>query len=93
MSRYIIAMEQRSLGRNYQPLTDQLRTWGAGQLQIGVWLTEHPGTAANIRRSLGALMHPDDTVCVIQLPDGRAEWATHSAIQAGSDWLRARYGG
>ena len=92
MSLYMIAYDERAATRNYQPLYDQLATWGAAHLQNSVWLAELRGPAEAVREILKVHMHADDTICVIQLPDTPAQWATQYARDTGTNWLRAHYG-
>jgi len=92
MPLYVITYDERAKTRNYQPLYDQLNSWGAAHLQNSVWLANLKGPAATIRDLLRAHMHADDTVCVVQLPASGADWATHNARPVGVNWLRSHYG-
>ncbi|MFI4986215.1 MAG: hypothetical protein ACHQF3_02145 [Alphaproteobacteria bacterium] len=89
MSLYIITYDERAKYHQYQPLYDQLNSWGAAHLQNSVWLAALNGTAAQVRDQLHAHMHPDDTLCIIQIFNN-SDWATSKARKTGNDWLQGR---
>jgi CRISPR/Cas system-associated endoribonuclease Cas2 len=88
MTLYVIAYDVRAKNHEYQSLYDQLNEWGAAHLQNSVWLADLNGTAAAVRDSLRRHMHPDDTVCVIQI-FSNSGWATWAARKTGTDWLKS----
>jgi CRISPR/Cas system-associated endoribonuclease Cas2 len=88
MTLYIITYDVRSKSHNYQPLYDRLNEWGAAHLQNSVWLASLNGGPAEVREALMALLHRDDTVCVIQLTTGLG-WSTQNARSTGTNWLMA----
>jgi CRISPR/Cas system-associated endoribonuclease Cas2 len=89
MTLYILTYDERAKhGRNYQPLYDLLTGWGAVHMQDSVWLANLNATnAAAVRNAMLVVMHPDDTVCVIQLTPGSG-WATINEKPGAADWLR-----
>jgi CRISPR/Cas system-associated endoribonuclease Cas2 len=90
MARFIISYDER-VGHSYAELYKTLNDWGAAHLQNSVWLLEINSSADAIRDAIQRHTHPNDTVCVIQLTDGHANWATNNARQEGNNWLKTRY--
>jgi CRISPR/Cas system-associated endoribonuclease Cas2 len=89
MALYVITYDVRAKNsEDYQSLYDQLNEWGAGHLQNSVWLADMDGTAAAVRDALRRHLHPDDTVCVIQIFPN-SDWATRHARKTGTDWLKS----
>jgi CRISPR/Cas system-associated endoribonuclease Cas2 len=88
MTLYVITYDVRAKNHEYQSLYDQLNEWGAAHLQNSVWLADMNGTAAAVRDALQRHMHPDDTVCVIQMFPN-SDWATRHARKTGIDWLKS----
>lgn len=88
MSLFVISYDVRTTNHQYQPLYDQLNAWKAAHLQNSVWLADLNGTAAAVRDTLKKHMHPDDTLCVLQI-FANSEWATQNAKKEGVDWLKA----
>jgi CRISPR/Cas system-associated endoribonuclease Cas2 len=86
MTLYVISYDVRSTNHEYQPLYDQLNSWGAAHLQNSVWLADLTDTAGSVREILKAHMHKDDTVCVIQIFTN-SKWSTWNARTTGTDWL------
>jgi CRISPR/Cas system-associated endoribonuclease Cas2 len=88
MTLYVITYDVRAKNPEYQSLYDQLNEWGAAHLQDSVWLADLNGTAAQVRDALSAHMHPDDTICVIEI-FSNSGWATRHARKTGNDWLKS----
>lgn len=88
MALYVISYDVRSKNHDYQSLYDQLNAWHAGHLQNSVWLADLNGNAAAVRDTLRRHLHPDDTVCVIQMFPN-SDWATWAARKTGTDWLQS----
>lgn len=92
VSLFVITYDVRITNRDgYESLYDQLKDWGAAHLQDSVWFVGLNGTAAQVRDALSAHMHPDDTVCVIEICSNSG-WATRRARKSGTDWLRSHMG-
>jgi hypothetical protein len=90
VSFYIITYDERQRTRDYQPLYDALDKLGAAHLQNSVWLLDRStGTAESIHNHLKTAMHPDDTLCLIELPNRLGDWCYTNVRKAGGDWLRA----
>jgi len=89
MSLYVITYDVRAKNpQDYPSLYDQLNEWGAKHLQNSVWLASLNGTAAEVRDALRRHLHPDDTVCVIQI-FSNSDWAMWNARKTGTGWLRS----
>jgi CRISPR/Cas system-associated endoribonuclease Cas2 len=88
MALYIITYDERAKHRDYKPLYDQLNAWRAAHLQNSVWLVDLTSNTSQIRDTLLKHMHPDDTVCVIQMFPN-SNWAAINARPAGVDWLKS----
>jgi hypothetical protein len=91
MSNFVVTYDVRATNHDYTRLYDLLNLWGAAHLQGSVWLLDRNDTSANIRDAMMAHMHPNDTACVIQLPDRNAQWATINARDDGNNWLTAKF--
>lgn len=90
MAYYMISYDIRARpGHDYQPLYDQLNSWGATHLQNSIWLASLNGKAAVVRDVLRNHMHTDDTFCVLQIFPN-SDWATWNARTTGTDWLKAQ---
>lgn len=88
MAYYVITYDLRKKpGHDYQPLYDQLKSWGAKHLQDSVWLASLNGNAEVVRNSLTRHAHSDDTFCVIQV-FANSDWATIGARADGCGWLK-----
>jgi CRISPR/Cas system-associated endoribonuclease Cas2 len=88
MSLYVITYDVRVKNHDYQSLYEQLKEWNAAHLQNSAWLADVNGKAAAVREALQRHMHPDDTVCVIQI-FANSDWATRHARKTGTDWLKS----
>jgi hypothetical protein len=88
MALYVITYDVRAKNHEYQPLYDRLNKWRAAHLQASVWLVERDASAVEVRDSLKAKMHKDDTVCVIQIFTN-SDWGTSNARTTGNDWMHS----
>jgi CRISPR-associated endonuclease Cas2 len=88
MTLCVITYDVRAKNHEYESLYEQLNEWGAAHLQNSVWLADMNGTTAELRDELRRHLHPDDTVCVIQI-FSNSDWATWTARKTGTDWLKS----
>lgn len=91
MTLYVLTYDVRATNHDYTRLYALLNSWKAAHLQDSVWLADMTGAAAAVRNAMRTHMHPDDTVCIIQLPAAGANWATIHARPEGTAWLKARF--
>jgi hypothetical protein len=92
LAYYVITYDLRKkIGHDYQPLYDQLNSWGAKHLQDSVWLGSLSGNAGVVRDALQRHAHADDTFCVIQV-FSNSDWGTVGARPTGNEWLKAHLG-
>lgn len=94
MAKYVISFEKRSPYHDYGPLHAILQAMLARQLQDAVWVTAVNGTASQVRDALLNVLHKDDGLAVLRLPDDKttSDWATHIGNQDGVRWLEERFG-
>lgn len=72
--------------RNYQPLWDALRSWGAVKILESLWLLETSADLGNVASALRALVDQDDSFVLIELKEG-AHWSSLRALPVGVRWL------
>ena len=89
MPYYVITYDVRARNHDYTGLNGCMAQWKAAHLQNSVWLADLVGPASTIRDILKFHMHPDDTVCVIQIFQN-SDWATSWARTTGTNWLLPR---
>lgn len=87
MAFYIITYELKAADHDHTKLYEQLFSWRANHLQNSVWLATLDLSASDIRNALIDRMHPEDTVCVVEIKSGSA-WATRNARPDGASFLK-----
>jgi CRISPR/Cas system-associated endoribonuclease Cas2 len=94
MPNYMICYDVRAKNHDYKPLYALLNKMGAAHLQNSVWFASVNGPAEGLRDAIHAVMHNDDTIAVVRLPNDAAvsDWATWIDRQTGVVWLKAHYG-
>jgi CRISPR/Cas system-associated endoribonuclease Cas2 len=88
---YVLTYDVRAKNHDYTRLYELLNSWKAAHLQDSVWLADMNGGAEAVRDAMRAHMHPDDTVCVVQLPASGANWAAINARPDGVQWLKTHF--
>ncbi|MGC1305261.1 MAG: hypothetical protein WA840_23065 [Caulobacteraceae bacterium] len=88
MAFYIITYEIRSKEHDHTKLYEQLFNWRASHLQNSVWLATLDLPASEIRNTLIAQTHPEDTVCVVEIKPA-SNWATRNARPDGVQFLKS----
>lgn len=86
MARYIVGYDLHH-DRNYQPIWDLLKGWGATRLVEALWVVTTNLSAKQIRQALYDATGQRDSVAVVELQPG-SNWSTIGVPDAGNDWLR-----
>lgn len=86
MSLYMISYDQHR-DKDYTPIWNQLRQWGAKRILESVWFAELNGTAAAVRDTLKTASRNEDSLIVVELKSGSG-WAASGAQEEGVTWLR-----
>lgn len=86
MACYIISYDLHNQ-RNYEPVWDLLKHWGAVRLLESLWVLTTNSTAIALRDALKGVMDSDDSCAVVELKPG-SHWACQRARDAGVAWLR-----
>jgi hypothetical protein len=86
MACYAVTYDLRKQ-RNYQPLWNLLKSWGAVRLLESFWLLHSGASVAQIRDALAAVVDGDDGIAVIEVK-APSLWATWNAIPLGVAWLK-----
>jgi len=89
MASYIVSYDLRKQ-RNYQPLWDQLKAWGAVRLLESLWLLTRTENASTVLAALSSLVDEDDGLAVIELKTGLA-WTVKACQPTGVTWLKKNF--
>ena len=73
MAKLLISYDLRVPGRNYQPLYDRLKAWGAFRVLESVWTTNTTSNASGVRDDLKNHIDSNDGLLVVGL-DGSGAW-------------------
>ena len=87
MTNYFITYDLHKR-RVYDSLYQLLASWKAIRLTESDWLVTLNGTASVVRDVVLEHLDSDDTIAVIEIPEG-AGWATVNVSPAANAWLSA----
>lgn len=86
MTAYLVSYDLHNQ-RHYQPVWDSLTSLGGVRLLESLWLVNTQLTAQQLRERVQTAADSDDSVAVIQLPQG-VNWSTWNAKPPGVAFLK-----
>lgn len=85
MALYIATYDLHN-DKNYAPLWELMKRWGATRSTESVWLLNVNLTAGQVRDAMRDAVHEHDSVVVVEIKQG-SYWACYRSPDA-TDWLR-----
>lgn len=92
MANFIICLEIKERGQDYDKLRQLLTKMAAAQVLETVWLASVAGRAEQLCEALRTAIFPGDSIIVVRLQDnGASDWAAYQDPPEGLQWLRSHY--